>query len=175
MIEIRTATGLQSNGRTVTGYAAVYDRPADLGEFMELVKPGAFDATLQSGVNVRALYDHQGPAILGTTKSQTLRLWADNTGLGFSVDLPNTTAGNDVLELVKRGDVSGCSFGFIVAPGGDAWSDGAKPVRELRNVALVEVTLTANPAYSDTSVALRSASLVKRTHDMNALWLETCA
>lgn len=175
MIEIRTATGLQSTGRTVTGYAAVYDKPADLGDFVELVKPGAFDQTLQSGVNVRALYDHQGPAILGTTKSQTLRLWSDAKGLAFAMDIPNTTTGNDVLELVKRGDVAGCSFGFKVAAGGDAWSDGAKPVRELRNVELVEVTLTAAPAYADTSVALRSASLAKRTHDMNTLWLETCA
>ncbi|KKW67034.1 hypothetical protein AAV94_12695 [Lampropedia cohaerens] len=175
MIEIRTAHGLQSTGRTVTGYAAVYDSPADLGDFVELVKPGAFDASLRSKVNVRALYDHQGPAILGTTKSQTLRLWSDAKGLAFAMDIPNTTVGNDVLELVKRGDVSGCSFGFIVPAGGDAWRNGDKPIRELRSVNLLEVTLTSNPAYQATEVALRSAAQAKRRSDLNALWLETCA
>lgn len=172
MLEVRSTAGIEHRGRTVTGYAAVYGSPADLGDFSETILPGAFDASLRDSQNIRALYHHQGAAILGSTRAQTLRLRSDAKGLAFELDLPNTTAGNDVLELVKRGDVAGCSFGFRLSHGGDAWEHrNGKPCRELRAVELIEVTLTADPAYGDTSVALRCAA--RLAFDANRAWLET--
>ena len=172
MLEIRASSGIEHRGRTVVGYAAVYGNPTDLGDFSETILQGAFDESLRDAHNIRALYHHQSAAILGSTQARTLRLSSDSKGLAFELDLPNTTAGNDVLELVKRGDVAGCSFGFRIRPGGDVWErrDG-RPCRELRNVELIEVTLTADPAYGDTSVALRCAANV--AFDANHAWLET--
>jgi hypothetical protein len=68
-----------------------------------------------------------------------------------SATLPNTTHGRDAAELVKRGDVSGFSFGFsLPGRGGDSWSDDGTE-RVLKSVRLHEVSLVAFPAYPETN------------------------
>ncbi len=174
MLEIRSTGSLRSEGKTLRGYASVFNSETDLGGFVEVVRNGAFRKTLESGSNIRALYHHQGDALLGTTRGGTLKLQEDSHGLAFSLDLPDTTHGRDLAVLVDRGDVSGCSFGFRVADGGDRWEQrGAQLVRELLNVELHEITLTHDPAYADTTVALRNRPALVLT-DTRRLWLEIC-
>jgi uncharacterized protein len=177
MLEIRSHGTLSAKGKTLTGYAAVFNSEANLGDFQELIRPGAFAKSLATGSNVRALYHHQGDALLGTTKGGTLQLREDAHGLAFTLSLPDTSHGRDLAVLVDRGDVSGCSFGFRVAPGGDRWEQrGKQMVRELLNVELSEVTLTSDPAYADTTVAMRSLHDARRDEYFsgnNVLWLET--
>ena len=176
MLEIRTQGTLTAKGKTLSGYAAVFNSEANLGDFQELIRPGAFAKSLATGSNIRALYHHDGNALLGTTKGGTLQLREDAHGLAFSLALPDTSHGRDLAILVDRGDVSGCSFGFRVAPGGERWEQrGAQLVRELLNVELSEVTLTADPAYQDTTVAMRSRPEPKSfwETDTRRAWLET--
>ncbi len=53
--------------------------------------------------------------------------------------------------------MAGCSFGFTVPDGGDRWEQRSGTfLRELLRVDLREITLTSDPAYTDTTVALRS-------------------
>ncbi len=174
MLEIRASGTLSATGKTLTGYAAVFNSEAVLGDFSEVIRQGAFAKSLATGSNIRALYQHQGDALLGTTRGGTLQLREDAKGLAFELALPDTTHGKDLAILVGRGDVAGCSFGFRVAAGGDRWERrGAKLVRELIDVELVEITLTSDPAYRDTTVAMRSRSAHVCT-DSRRLWLETC-
>ncbi|WP_326999035.1 HK97 family phage prohead protease [Comamonas testosteroni] len=174
-MEIRSIGGVQAQGRKVTGYAAVFNRETDLGEFREQIAPGAFRRSLESRRNIRALYDHQTGAVLGTTQASTLELREDAHGLHFTLELPDTTVGRDVAELVKRGDVAGCSFGFRIAPNGDKWAQrSGVAIRTLIDVDLAEITLTADPAYRDTEIALRSMGYCQRFQDARKLWLETC-
>ena len=157
MLEIRANGTLTAKGKTLTGYAAVFNSEAVLGDFTEVIRQGAFAKSLATGSNIRALYHHQGDALLGTTRGGTLKLAEDAHGLAFELSLPDTTHGKDLAILVDRGDVAGCSFGFRVAPGGDRWEQrGKQMVRELLNVELAEITLTSDPAYQDTTVAMRS-------------------
>ena len=175
MLEFRSTGGLSSNGKKLTGYAAIFNSEADLGGFVEVVRNGAFRKSLEGGTNIRALYHHQGDALLGTTRGGTLKLKEDAHGLAFDLALPDTTHGRDLAILVDRGDVAGCSFGFRVRDGGDRWEQrGGQLVRELLDVDLVEITLTADPAYQDTTVAMRSRPAAL-SRDLNLLWLETCA
>lgn len=157
MLEIRSSGTLTARGKTLAGYAAVFNSEANLGTFSEIVRPGAFAKSLQGPSSIRALYHHDAHALLGTTRGGTLQLREDAHGLAFELALPDTTHGRDLAILVDRGDVAGCSFGFRVADGGDRWEQrGPTLVRELLTVDLVEITLTADPAYQDTSVAMRS-------------------
>jgi len=174
-LETRGQGTAQCQGNTLTGHAAVFNSPADLGEFAEVIRPGAFARSLASGASVAALYHHDSMALLGTTKSGTLELREDNHGLAFSLELPSTTYARDLAELVKRGDVSGCSFGFTVPDGGDRWEQrsNGKPLRELLAVDLREVTITSVPAYPDTSVALRSMPREPRIIFLDSLWMRT--
>lgn len=174
MLEIRSNGTLSATGKTLTGYAAVFNSEAVLGDFSEVIRQGAFAKSLATGSNIRALYQHQGDALLGTTRGGTLQLREDARGLAFELALPDTSHGKDLAILVGRGDVAGCSFGFRVAPGGDRWEQrGGKLVRELIDVELVEITLTSDPAYQDTTVAMRTRSANVCT-DSRRLWIETC-
>jgi len=157
MIEHRSTLELRSDGKRLIGYAAVFGLPSeDLGGFTEIINPSAFDRTLSTNPDIMALWDHDKRSVLGRTKSGTLNLKTDSRGLRFEIDAPNTTVGRDVLEMVGRGDVTGASFGFVAKH--ENWeehSDGST-TRELLDVDLFEVTITANPAYPDTEVAKRA-------------------
>lgn len=144
---------IESKGRTLSGYAAVFDSPTMIGTFQEIIKKGAFTRSLSSleAQKIKAIYEHDNSQLLGRLGSQTLRLWEDDKGLCFELDLPNTTLGNDVAELVKRGDLAGCSFGFSVRS--ENWTDMG---RELLDLDLFEITLTSSPAYEATSVDIRA-------------------
>ena len=178
MLELRGHGTLKATGnKTLHGIAAVFNSEANLGTFSEIVRPGAFAKSLATGSNIRALYHHDGSALLGTTRGGTLKLKEDAHGLAFELALPDTTHGRDLAILVDRGDVQSCSFGFKVREGGDRWElRGAQAVRELLDVELLEITLTANPAYPDTSVAMRNKPILDirvREFGNHILWLET--
>ena len=86
--------------------------------------------------------------LLATRKAGTLRLSEDSRGLLVDADLPNTTAGRDVAELVRRGDISSMSFTFKKVR--DSWTDGGAR-RSLDEVKLFEVSpMTEWEAYTAT-------------------------
>jgi len=152
-MERRAATELRAAGRRLEGYAAVFDSPARIGGFTEIIKPGAFRATLEARADVLALVDHDPARLLARTASGTLRLAEDSRGLSFAIDVPDTQLGRDVLALAERRDLGGMSFSFRTKAEG--WP--AADRRELRAVDLIEVSVVqAFPAYSATSVQARS-------------------
>lgn len=158
-LERRAVTELRASGRKLEGYAALFGSEARIGSFVETIAPGAFRSALTG--DVLALLDHDQGKVLGRTRSGTLRLSEDTRGLAFSLDLPDTAAGRDVLALAERNDLGGMSFGFTVPKGGDSWS-GER--RTLRTIGLKEISVVQSwPAYPDTELALRS-----RHHDNDA-------
>ncbi|MAS42238.1 MAG: HK97 family phage prohead protease [Rhodobacteraceae bacterium] len=156
-IERRVGAELRAQGTRIIGYAALFDSLShNLGGFVERVQPGAFARSLGEAPDVVALFHHDARAVLGRTRSGTLRLAEDSRGLQFELDVANTTAGRDVLESVGRGDITGASFAFKARR--DAWTetDDGTPLRTLIDVDLLDVTITPAPAYPETSVARRS-------------------
>ena len=151
-LERRFATDLRSSGRRLEGYAATFAHEADLGTFRERISLGAFRSV--STRDVLALLDHDPGKVLGRTRTGTLSLREDDKGLAFTLDLPDTAAGRDVLALAARDDLGGMSFGFTVPEGGEEW-EGA--TRTLRAIDLHEISVvSAWPAYEGTEIALRS-------------------
>lgn len=150
-------------GRTIGGYAAVFNSKAEIGaSFHEVIKPGAFRAATSQ--DVRALIDHDSGRVIGRSTSGTLRLTEDDVGLAVEIDLPDTQDGRDLATLIERGDVSGMSFGFVVTK--QTWDDTTEPPsRTIEEVDLREVSVVAFPAYDDTSIALRSLSEVRSKRD----------
>ena len=100
MLEVRSTGELRSDGKKLHGYAAIFNSETDLGGFVEVIRNGAFRKSLESGSNIRALYHHQGDALLGTTRGGTLKLKEDAHGLAFELALPDTTHGRDLAILV---------------------------------------------------------------------------
>lgn len=169
--ERRAVGGVSAAGRKLTGYVARFDTEARIGAFTETIKAGAFRASLSSGRDILALADHDPKAVLGRTKSGSLQLSEDVHGLRFELQVPDTTAGRDLIALAERGDLGGCSFGFTVPKDGDHWSGDH---RELRSVDLHEVSIVQSwPAYANTEVSLRHRPVVMFTLDPRRAWLET--
>lgn len=144
---------IRAKGRTLEGYAATFNNAAEIGgRFVETIAPGAFSASLRAKGDILALVDHDPGRVLARTRSGSLRLSEDTRGLAFSLDVPDTTAGRDVLALAERGDLGGMSFGFTAF---DERRDGDR--RELRGVELHEISIVlAWPAYDGTSIHARS-------------------
>src|ERR1700744_3663743 len=100
-LERRFAVGeVRTAGRRVRGYAATFGAEAQLGGgLVEVINPGAFRDALRSNKDILALRDHDMSALLGRTRSGTLQLKEDEKGLAFSLELPTTSVGDDVLAL----------------------------------------------------------------------------
>jgi HK97 family phage prohead protease len=158
--DLRLEQRAGEKGRRLVGYAAVFNTETDIaGVFREQIAPGAFRGSLARD-DIRALVDHEPGRVLGRTRSGTLRLLEDDTGLRFEIDPPDTQVARDLMALVDRGDVSGCSFGFVAR--GEAWDHKAEPpLRTLTEIELMEISIVTFPAYPETGVALRSLSRTK--------------
>ena len=148
--ELRISDGEEGG---ITGYAAVFNKwSEDLGWFKEKIKQGAFSRTLNNKDDVRALINHDPNLIIGRTKNKTLELWEDKKGLGFNVQLPDTSYANDLRTSIERGDITQNSFGFKVVQ--DEWGKDGNS-RTLLEVKLFDISPVTFPAYPQTSVKLR--------------------
>lgn len=160
LVELRKA---DSGLGVLTGYAAVYNkRSQNLGGFVEVVAPTAFNKSIADGLDVLARYNHDDNYLIGRTSSGTLRVGNDANGLPYEVDLPDTTVGRDLAVLAERGDVTQSSFAFITMD--DEWgtTESGFPLRTLTSVKLVDVAPVNTPAYLDTTAGMRS--LAKALH-----------
>jgi HK97 family phage prohead protease len=155
--------------RKLSGHAAVFNSfSLDMG-FREVIKPGAFAATLKKAPDVRLLLNHDGLP-LARTKSGTLRLSEDRKGLKFEADLDASDPDvQRILPKVARGDLSQMSFAFRTIK--DAWrTEGGADVRELHEVDIDDgdVSLVTYPAYPATDAAVRSRDRWKTQTVMGA-------
>lgn len=140
------------------GYAAVYAAPADMGDFVEEVTPGAFRSVLATNPNVPMLHEHHPHQLLGTTKSGRVSLEDDLRGLRVKAKLVKTDLSARVKALVDSGDVTGMSYGFVAGRlNQKIESRGGKPHRLLTGFRkLLDVSTTWNPAYPTTEAQFRS-------------------
>lgn len=161
----------ENDGMTFRGYAAKFNAKSEPLPFTEIIAPGAFTRTLRSRNEIKAFVNHDTNMVIGSTRAGTLRLTQDDRGLLAEIDLPDTTYGRDLAVSVKRGDVSGMSFGFFVPKGGDSWNEDFT-VRTLTEIALTEVSpVTGFPAYRQTTAAVRALPrlAVRAEQDIMAL------
>jgi HK97 family phage prohead protease len=145
-------------GRTVEGYAAKFNSDSEVfyNSWLERIAPGAFDNVMAD--DAVALFNHDPNFILARNKVN-MTLTQDETGLKYSFEAPNTTAGNDLLENLKNGNIRQSSFAFTVAE--EKWKHAEKKgdlsVRTITKVErLYDVSPVTYPAYPDTTVGKRS-------------------
>lgn len=153
-----TRAEVTSDG-VLRGYAAVYDQPtARQSDYpgTETIARGAFDGALGRD-DVLALVDHDVSKLLGRTSNGTLRLSSDDHGLGFEVDLPDTSLARDVRALVARGDLQGMSFSAM--PGEVERTAQGVVHRSFKR--LFDVSVVTMPAYAGTEVLARNSADVR--------------
>jgi len=165
--KIETRTEEREDGTPVViGHASLYDsRSENLGGFYEYIERGAFTPELIEKSDIRCLINHDQNLILGRSKSGTLRLEADDKGLRYEFDVPDTTYGKDLLVSLKRGDIDSSSFAFTVKR--DTWSsdEEGNSIRTINEIdSLFDVSAVSYPAYkqaNDLTVAQRGLAVYK--------------
>lgn len=155
--ELRISPLAADGTRTISGTAIVFgQRSQDLGNFVEIVAPGAVTKTLSSGQNVLLLNNHNSSQPIASTASRTLQLTTDSRGVSFTAKLDTRQSyANDLALSIESGVTSGCSFGFMTLD--DSYADDAGTlVRTLNQIDLFELSVTVSPAYLQTAVDIRS-------------------
>ena len=163
-LELREA----GDGKTLSGYAAIFDSPSEPLPWVEFVRRGAFAKTLNDGADVRLLIDHEGIP-LARSKSGTLALEEDERGLRVEAELdPSNPDAAKVISAMRRGDMNQMSFAFRTIK--DSWSQD-RQTRELREVQLYDVSVVTFPAYEETVAELRSRNEAATVQTANNLLL----
>jgi HK97 family phage prohead protease len=147
--------------RTIFGTATVFNSSYDMGWYDEEMSSDSLNEADMK--DVVALFNHDMNMVLARTSSGTLKLNVTGNAMEYEFEAPNTSLGNDLLEMVKRGDVYQSSFAFTVEK--ESWQEreGSKPKRIIRSIKKVyDVSPVTYPANPDTMVAKRSYDATKQ-------------
>lgn len=156
----------------IEGYAILFNSESkDLGGFREIIEPSAIEGADVSDIMGR--YNHE--ILIGRTINGTMTYTIDDRGVRYSIKLPNGSyPGGYIREMAERGDINGASFAFDVAKSGDEWrenQDGTYTRIIKRFGKIYDMGPVDNPAYADTSSAMRSLEKYKK-HVFNELAFE---
>ena len=132
---------LRASGRRLEGHAAVFGVEAKSARLYGNDIPPRRLSHNRFGRagDILALLDHDQSKLLARTRSrhvETERRYSAD--LQFKIDVPDTSIGNDVLELARRGDIGGMSFGFNVPKDGERWN--GQQARNCRSINLLEIS-----------------------------------
>lgn len=154
---------IEVSDRLVSGYAVIFDTWSnDLGFYEKILKGAITEDTIKRS-DVICKLNHDDQKVLARSKygEGSLILEVDDKGLKYTFEAPRTQYGDELLEYLRRGDITGSSFAFTIADGGDEFSyqwpfdKDADPVlcREISKVDLLyDVSPVFLPAYKATSV-----------------------
>lgn len=167
MKEYRVANITGGEGMTLTGRPIVYDQPTTINDpsgrtYTEIIERGALDGADISDSTLIYNHDDNRVPLARTPKTMTLKVDEGGMSMVASLADDNQTA-REVYSAVKRGDLSGMSFAFVVPDGGSRY-DAATNTRTITKIAKVyEVSVVPFPAYPQTSVEARGA--MQKAHD----------
>ena len=173
-IEIRTlecqlsvreaAPDAEGESRTIAGTAIVFNAESEVLDdwgmrFREVILPEA--ATMEflntQDIKMNMLHDRQLTIARANKGKGSLRLSVDDKGVNFEFEAPKCDIGDRCLEMVRRGDYSGCSFEFWPEDYDVEEREGGKDVKITHKKfrAISALTIGLDPAYRQTSVNAR--------------------
>ena len=169
---VRSDITIEFSERIVSGYAIRFmEESVDLGGFIERIHPEAISIDQIRNSDIFALFNHDDDLVLGRTGAGTLKLDLREDGLYYEINVPNTVAGNELLEHIKRGEMYGTSFAFSLPSdgSGEVWSKGEDEniYRDITNIEFIwEISPVFSPAYPTTTVSARSLEKIQELNDM---------
>lgn len=188
-VQLRETT--EGDSRIIEGYAIVFDAPSETlyidsrgRRVREVISPSAVCRELLDASDIKMTMFHDRQLILARSNkgSGTLSYEIDDIGVHFTFEAPRTADGDKAVELVKRGDISGCSFAFSIDYEDPTAITIKRSEEELTVVInkiaeVYDFTLAADPAYTDTSVSLRELidSTEENTTEENTTPADTTA
>jgi len=171
-LHVREAGEGEAASRIIVGRAILFNTPSaplwsdEDEEAREIIAPEAITKELLDGCDIKFTMFHDRQLILARSNkgTGTLSYTVDDKGVAFEFEAPNTVDGDKALELVRRGDLAGCSFAFSTHYWDESFVSRTVEVRDGRAyitytvkavTGVYDMTLAADPAYPDTSVEAR--------------------
>ena len=169
-LSVREAEGGQAGeSRTITGRAIVVNAESevldDWGErFREVILPEAVTMEFLNTQDVKLNMLHERELTLARCNkgaaNASLRMAVDEQGVTFEFEAPRCDIGDRCLEMVRRGDYSGCSFEFFPKDYEVERTKGADGkdeviIRHKSFEFLSALTIGMDPAYRQTFVNAR--------------------
>ena len=168
-LAVRETEGSQEGeSRPITGTAIVFNAESevldDWGEkFREVILPEA--ATMEflnsQDIKMNMLHDRQLTIARSNKGVGTLRLSVDERGVNFEFEAPKCDIGDRCLEMVRRGDYSGCSFEFYPKDYDVERNGDEVKVTHRAFEFISALTIGMDPAYRQTSVNAREVGVDK--------------
>lgn len=155
--------GQEGESRTICGRAIVFNSESELLDdfgmrFREVILPEAatMDFLLTQDIKMNMLHDRKQTVARWNKGKGSLRLSVDEQGVNFEFEAPKCDLGDRCLEMVRRGDYSGCSFEFYPDKY-DVQERGKEDVlvKHSRFSRIGALTIGLDPAYKQTSVNAR--------------------
>ncbi len=149
------------DNRTVEGYAAIFESPSEYIGWTETIHRGAITEDTIKNSDVLAMFNHNEDKVLARSNKGegSLLLEVDDKGLRYMFEAPKTALGDELLEYLKRGDLSQSSFAFTISKetGSERWyKKDDKIYRDIYKIdKLYDVSPVFQPAYSSTSCSAR--------------------
>lgn len=150
------------NSRTVEGYALLFNTDSTpmgwSGDWVERIAPGALNGVLEKSDVLCLLNHNENRGVLARWRKGegSLTLAVDEKGLLYRFEAPATPLGDELLEGIRRGDISASSFAFTVED--EEWLKRDENTYERvikRFGQIFDVSPVYRPAYEDTTVAVR--------------------
>lgn len=172
-VRVRSSEDGKAESRTIEGYAILFNTPSAImwedekKTLREQIAPEAVTQELLDSSDIKMTMNHDFSCLLARSKmgKGTLSYAIDAKGVRFSFEAPQTDDGDRALELVRRGDIDGCSFMFTCSYRDPDVTSEASTDKETgrRDViytihtitGIYDFTLTPMPAYPDTEVSAR--------------------
>lgn len=167
-MEIRSIeTAFEQNDNIIEGYAIRFNSVSEIlydkekrRFFREIIDKEAITQELIDNSDIKFLFNHDKERLLARRNRGTgsLNVEVREDGVFFSFEIPSTSIGNDLKEMIKRGEVTTCSFAFV---DGDniQWdfSDREIPTRTVKSIrGLFDLSAVFDAAYSQTEISCRS-------------------
>lgn len=158
----KDAQGVES--RTIVGRAIIFNTESEVLDdwgmrFREVILPEACKKEWldTQDIKMNMLHDRQLTVARCNRGVGSLRLSVDRRGVSFEFEAPKCDIGDRCLEMVRRGDYSGCSFEFYPQDYEIEERDGEKEVliTHKRFKGLTALTIGMDPAYTATTVNAR--------------------
>lgn len=185
-MEIRSIeTSFDSKDNVIEGYAIRFNTVSEIlydkekrRFFREIIDKEAINQELIDNSDIKFLFNHDKERLLARRNrgQGSLNVELREDGVYFSFEIPNTSIGNDLREMIKRSEITTCSFAFT---DGDniQWdfSNRDIPIRTVKSIrGLFDLSAVFDAVYSETEISCRSIDeMVKaQTEQTDESWKE---
>lgn len=163
-----TRSATDGDGLTMEGYASVFDAPTEIdsyeGRFIETIQRGAFARTIKARTPV-LMFNHGKHPMIGDMPIGSIKaLREDARGLFVRARMASNWLVEPVREAIAEKAINGMSFRMQVV--NDKWNRrSAVPERTITEVRCPELGPVVFPAYTETSVSVRSREIAEGLSD----------